>query len=113
MFRRVVFPEPVPPETTTFRRAFMAPSSSMTISGVNAPNFSRSSSVSGFDPNRRIVIAAPSRASGAMMAFTREPSGSRASHIGLVSSIRRPTLETIRSRICKRWSLSRKVTGLF
>ena len=31
----------------------------------------------------------------------------------VVSSIRRPTLETIRSRICSRWSLSRNVTGLF
>ena len=34
--RSVVLPEPVPPEMMMFRRALMAPSSSMTISGVNA-----------------------------------------------------------------------------
>ena len=33
-------------------------SNAITISGVNAPNFKRSSSVSGFEPNRRIVVTA-------------------------------------------------------
>ena len=32
----VVLPDPVPPEMTMFNRALIAPSSSMTISGVNA-----------------------------------------------------------------------------
>ncbi len=50
------------------------------------------------------------KASGGMIALTREPSGRRASHIGEVSSMRRPTFETMRSRICIRWSLSRKTT---
>jgi hypothetical protein len=37
----------------------------------------------------------PSRASGGMMMLTREPSGSRASHSGDVSSTRRPTRLTM------------------
>ena len=40
----VVLPEPVPPLMITFSRALIVPSSSMTISGVKAPNRSRSSS---------------------------------------------------------------------
>ena len=111
VFSSVVLPEPVPPLMTIFRRAFMAPSRNMTISGVNAPNLRRSSRVSGLEPKRRIVSDGPSSASGGMIAFNREPSGSRASTIGDVSSTRRPTRETIRSRICSKWSLSRNVTS--
>ena len=39
------------------------------------------------------------------MAFTREPSASRASTIGDDSSTRRPTRETMRSMICIKWSI--------
>ena len=42
---RVVLPEPVPPEMMMFSRAFMAPSMSASISGVNALKRSRSSLV--------------------------------------------------------------------
>jgi len=35
-FNSVVFPDPVPPAMTMFKRALMAPSSSITISGVKA-----------------------------------------------------------------------------
>ncbi len=101
VFRSVVFPEPVPPEMMTFSRAFMAPSISASISGVNALKRRRSSLESGLEPNIRIVTTGPSRASGGMIALKREPSGSRASTIGEVSSTRRPTRETIRSMI---WS---------
>ena len=89
----------------------MAPSSSWSISGVKALNLSRSFFPIGFEPNIRIVTTAPSRARGGMIALNREPFGSRASHIGEVSSIRRPTRETIRSMIWSRCSLSRKVTS--
>jgi hypothetical protein len=41
-------------------------------------------------PKRRIDIEGPSSASGGMMAFTRDPSGRRASTIGEDSSTRRP-----------------------
>ena len=44
-----------------------------------------------------MVRAAPSTASGGMMAFTREPSGRRASTMGEASSMRRPTLAVMRS----------------
>jgi hypothetical protein len=54
----------------------------------------------------------PSMASGGMMALTREPSGRRASTIGLDSSMRRPTRETILSMIFIRWASSLKVTSV-
>ena len=50
----------------------------------------------------------PSRASGGMMMLTREPSGSRASHSGDVSSTRRPTRLTMRVQMLMTWALSRK-----
>ncbi len=111
VLRSVVFPEPVPPEMMMLRRAFIAPSMSASISGVNALNRSRSFLLSGLEPNMRIVTAAPSRASGGMMALKREPLGKRASTIGEVSSTRRPTRETMRSMIWSRCSLSRKTTS--
>ena len=110
---RVVFPEPVPPEITMFSRAFIAPSMSASISGVNALNRNKSSLESGREPNIRIVTTGPSSARGGMMALNREPLGSRASTIGEVSSTRRPTRETMRSMICSRCSLSRKTTSDF
>ena len=67
--------------------------------------------MSGLEPNIRMVTAAPSSASGGMIALNREPFGSRASTIGEVSSTRRPTRETIRSMIWSRCSLSRKTTS--
>ena len=54
VFSSVVLPEPVPPEMTMFSRALIAPSRSITISGVNALKFSRSSSFSGLAPKRRM-----------------------------------------------------------
>jgi hypothetical protein len=67
---------------------------------------------SGTVAKRRIDRMGPSIASGGMMAFTREPSGSRASTIGLDSSMRRPTRETILSMIFIRWSSSLKLTSV-
>ena len=51
----------------------------------------RSSAPSRSVRNRRIDSTGPSSASGGMIALTREPSASRASTIGLDSSMRRPT----------------------
>ncbi len=51
--------------------------------------------------NRRIVITGPISDSGGMITFTRSPVGSRASTIGLDSSTRRFTCETIRSIVWK------------
>ena len=57
-------------------------------------------------------ITEPSSASGGMMAFTREPSASRASTIGLDSSMRRPIELTMRSMICCRWRSSLNVISV-
>ena len=46
---------------------------------------------------RRIVIVGPFSASGGMITLTRSPVGRRASTIGLDSSTRRLTRETMRS----------------
>ena len=53
--------------------------------------------VSGARRNLRIVSAGPFRASGGMIALTRDPSRRRASTIGELSSIRRPSGATMRS----------------
>ena len=51
--------------------------------GVMLPNAIRSSAVSFFFENFRIVTDAPWSESGEMIALTREPSGRRASTMGL------------------------------
>ena len=56
--------------------------------------------------NLRIVSAAPSMAIGGSTALIRLPSGRRASTIGLLSSMRRPTRATILSMIRRRCSSS-------
>ncbi len=48
-------------------------------------------------------------ASGWITAFTREPSGRRASHSGFDSSMRRPISLTILSMMRRRWVSSTKV----
>ena len=60
--------------------------------------------------NFRIVITGPTRDSGGMMALTREPSVSRASTIGLDSSMRRPIGEMILSMMRMTWSSFWKTT---
>jgi hypothetical protein len=77
----VVLPEPVPPEMTM----------------LSVPNLSRSFEPSLRFENLRIVSAGPFRASGGMMALTREPSRRRASTRGGFSSMRRPIGATMRS----------------
>ena len=56
--------------------------------------------------NFRIVSDEPRTASGGMMAFTREPSGRRASTYGEDSSMRRPMRLMILSMIRSRWASS-------
>ena len=60
------------------------------ISGVAVPKPMRSSTVYGLAENFRTVMTGPTSESGWTIAFTREPSGRRASTRGLVSSMRRP-----------------------
>jgi len=55
-----------------------------------------------------MVRAGPSIDSGGTMTLTREPSGRRASQIGLASSTRRPIWLTMRWQTFRSWALSRK-----
>ena len=92
----VVLPAPVPPETTTFRRTRAASSSRVAIARCIAPPRTRSAMPRPSRRKRRMEMAAPSMASGGTMMLTRDPSGSRASHMGLSSSTCRPTPSAIR-----------------
>jgi CheY-like chemotaxis protein len=99
-------------EQTVETRARTAPHrNSATQAGI-APTSTSRSKLSGFLENFRIETAAPSMAIGLIAALTRLPSGRRASTIGWLSSIRRPTPATMRLTIRSRWSLSRKRTGV-
>ena len=103
-------PLPVPPEISMLTSALDRPASTSPISGVRLWLAMRLSICSGTAAKRRIDITGPSSASGGMITFTREPSGRRASAIGLDSSTRRPTRETILSMIFIRWLSSTKLT---
>ncbi len=107
----VVLPEPVPPETNTFRRPSTQTLRNSNISAVAVPKPTRSSTVYGRAENLRMVITGPISDSGAMIAFTREPSGRRASTRGLDLSMRRPSGVMIRSMIRSTCSSLRKVTS--
>ena len=89
-FSIVVLPVPVPPETSTFSLPSTQASRNAAAWWESVPKAIRSSIVSGSRENLRTVSDGPVIASGGMIAFTRDPSGSRASTIGLASSIRRP-----------------------
>src|SRR5581483_1155828 len=108
----VVFPAPVPPETTIFNRAATQACSRSRIPSVRDRFRTRSRSVSASRPNRRIERSGPSTATGGMTALTREPSGKRASTMGEDSSIRRPTRETTFSMMRSKWALSLNSTGV-
>lgn len=72
------------------------------------PKAIRSSVVSFFLENLRTVTDDPSSARGGMTALTRDPSGRRASTIGLASSTWRPSGSTMRWMIVIRWRSSKK-----
>ncbi|MDT4864941.1 hypothetical protein FQZ97_997180 [compost metagenome] len=111
MFSSVVFPAPVPPEISMLTLAWARPSSICAIGGVSdLRSPTRLAMRSGIFAKRRIDIIGPSSATGAMTALTREPSGSRASTMGLDSSMRRPTSETILSMMRSRCFSSVKLT---
>ena len=101
-FRVVVLPLPVPPLIRMFIRPRTQASSRSRTDWVSVPKPTRSSAVYGSAANLRIVSMAPSSAIGAMTAFTRDPSCSLASTIGLASSTRRPTRPTILSMVRRR-----------
>jgi len=107
-FSSVVLPEPVPPLMTMFCLCLTHSSRNRAICRLSVPKPMRSSTVKGSEANLRMVSVGPVSASGAMMAFTREPSGRRASTMGLDSSMRRPMGETMRRMMFITCSLSVK-----
>src|SRR5438093_12927732 len=94
-FRVVVLPVPVPPEIRMFSFPFTQAARNCAALGEIDPKEIRSFIVYGSRENFRIVSVGPFRASGGMIAFTREPSGRRASTIGEDPSTRRPICDTI------------------
>ena len=107
-FSVVVFPEPVPPDTTMLKRASTAACMNCAASRVSVPKLIRSVMVNGSRANLRIVIVGPVKDNGGMIALKREPSRSLPSTIGDFSSMRRPSGATMRSTTCITCSLSRK-----
>src|SRR6266581_2107896 len=85
-FRSVVFPDPVPPQTTMFMRARTQMDNSSMTAGVTDRAAMRSSGANGRSANLRMVMTGPQSERGGMIAFTREPSWSRASTKGDDSS---------------------------
>ena len=110
--RIVVFPAPVPPETTMFSRAVTHACNRSAMPAVHARLRTRSALRSGVLPKRRIDSIGPSTATGAITAFTREPSGRRASTMGDDSSMRRPTRLTIFSMMRITCAASLNSTGV-
>jgi hypothetical protein len=106
--RSVVFPLPVPPAMTRFLRARTARVRNSAISGAIEPRATRSAIVIVLAVNLRMVTHGPRLASGGMIAFTREPSGRRASTSGEDSSMRRPSGLTMRSSAARTASSSVK-----
>ena len=97
MFSSVVLPEPVPPVTTMFLRSRTATCRNSSIGSLIEPNCSRSSPLSLRLLNLRMLRLGPRSATGGITALTREPSARRASTIGELSSMRRPSGATMRS----------------
>ncbi len=108
--RSVVFPVPVAPDTMTFIFAWTRPDRSRSICSSSEPRPIISCRVNARG-KRRIVRVAPVRDSGGMITLTRSPLGRRASTIGLASSTRRLTVETIRSMVCISCSCEAKRRG--
>ena len=96
--RSVVFPDPVPPETTMLTRARTQAAEELHHRRRERPQRDEVvRATSGRSANLRMVTTGPQSERGGMIAFTREPSGSRASTYGDDSSTRRPSGATIRS----------------
>ena len=97
---------------TRFNRAFTQDWATCSMPSVIVRLRTSSSGWMGSRRKRRIESNGPSTATGGITAFTRDPSGRRASTSGDDSSTRRPTRETIFSMIRNRCELSLNSTGV-
>lgn len=86
----VVFPAPVPPATSRFIRSETDTRSSSAPSSVMPPTSTSASRSVTASEKRRTATIGPSTDAGGITAWSREPSGSRASTAGLARSIRSP-----------------------
>ena len=102
MFRSVVFPAPVPPDTRMLSRARTQPWRSCSIGAVIVFRFTSSFAEITSWRNLRIERCGPSIETGGMTALTREPSGRRASNHGRRVVEAAAPIETIRSMIWSR-----------
>ena len=75
----MVLPDPVPPATMTFLRMITQAFMNSAALRDHVPKRMKSSTVSVFFANLRMVTVGPVRESGGMIAFTRLPSARRAS----------------------------------
>ncbi len=107
--RVVVLPVPVPPETMTLSRPLTQASRKSAACWFSVPKPMRSGTWSASRENFRMVRNGPPTASGWTTALTRDPSGRRASTMGVDSSTRRPTWPTILSIRRRRWVSSTNV----
>ena len=105
----VVLPEPVPPETRMLQRAITERRRKRAMRSSSEPSLIMSSTPSRLVGNLRMVTQGPRSATGGMTALTREPSGRRASTIGVDSSMRRPSGVTMRSMARRRASSVEKL----
>ena len=94
-FKKVVFPEPVPPLTKILYFASTHLLRKSAASPEMAPQSMRSPKLITFSGNFRIFTMGPFRAIGASTIFTREPSSSLASQMGFAESTVRFTRYTI------------------
>ena len=85
IFKKVVFPAPVPPEMNMLYLAFTSFSRKAAASSETASISNNFSIVITSFGNLRMVITGPFRAIGGTTIFTREPSSSRTSRIGFDS----------------------------
>src|SRR4051794_41948500 len=93
--RVVVLPVPVPPEMRMFSFPLTHDARNCAAFGEIEPNEIRSFMVYGSRENFLIVSVGPLRASGGVIAFTREPSGRRGATLGGAPSPRRAARGTI------------------
>ena len=95
VFKKVVFPDPVPPDIKMLYRAHTSDLSNVATSAEILPQFTSCSIRIARFGKRRIVITGPFKATGGITIFTRSPCSSLASTIGTASftmRLHRPTI---------------------
>ena len=106
-FKSVVLPAWVPPATRMFRPAATAPSRNRAACSVNVPSATISSNDATLRMNLRMLTAMWARVICGITTCSRDPSGNMASTNGVLKSMRRPDVRSIRSTRSATWSAVR------